>query len=908
MLDGSQATVCNYLFTAAAEKGQREGESRGIQEGVHRLKRKAECKDDVSAYSSAVEEKLKEADLSDDTNLDVEKLWGVIRDAMTTAAEETLGRTSRRQPDWFRDSESIIRPLIEARNCAFTKWLKSKDERDRKAFVRCRRKIVKVVREVKNKWFTDQAEKIEKAKDDKWKLIKQLKFARAGLMSSRAKALNKLNGEKCKGPAEILTRWQEHFDGVLNVASTFDGAVLDRVDQLPLREDLDVAPTEEEILAAVGKLKREKAGGGSEILPEMLMFGPQLLIDHLVRLCGVIWKNRKAPEEWRDAFVVPVPKKGDLRDCNNSRGISLLDVVGKVFARVMMSRLQVVGEDSVFEDSQAGFRALRQCMDMIFSCRQLVEKVLEQNDKVFLLFIDLTKAYDSVPRELLWKLLAKYGFPESMIEVIKSMHNGMEARVKVDGKLSDKFIVNNGLRQGCTMATALFNLFFTAVIKEWRVECGDRIGIDVHYVKDGGKLTGIRKQKKRSVRRVTEMQFADDAAAVFTSWDRMSEAAHLLMAVTRRWGLTVSIKKTEFMRVGKEEEGDTASLVVGDRGEEMKWTQNFKYLGSLVEGEGGVEKDVMRRIGIASSVFGGMRRSVWNDGDLTRRTKRMVYNSAVMGTLSYGMAAWAIPQKLVSKLEGFHRRCVRGVAGVTRKRQRDERITTEQVQKMVGIERTFAEMMRKQRLRWLGHVGRMSEERLPFCMMYGKLAGDLPRGGRKKRWKDRVNQDLAEVGVGQNEWFELAQDRVAWDAICRMKGSVVAETTEIVKCGTCGKDGIKGARGMAAHKRYCGRGTSAARHMVPESVVEVEREAGTKPTYKCSTCEMSIKTLAGVRRHVEANCGKNRAANRGLSAKEREELSADHQCMGCNKKFSSKRNLVQHRNKTNIPGCKLPLT
>ena len=134
------------------------------------------------------------------------------------------------------------------------------------------------MRILKNKWFEEKAKEVESARDDKWRFIKQLKFAKAGLMPSRVKALNKLNGEKCKGPEEILARWQEHFDGVLNTVSEFDEAVLDRVDQLPQRDDMDRAPTAKEITDAVEKLKREKAGGASEILPEMLMFGPEQLI------------------------------------------------------------------------------------------------------------------------------------------------------------------------------------------------------------------------------------------------------------------------------------------------------------------------------------------------------------------------------------------------------------------------------------------------------------------------------------------------------------------------------------------------------------------------------------------------------------------------------------------------------
>lgn len=70
------------------------------------------------------------------------------------------------------------------------------------------------------------------------------------------------------------------------------------------------------------------------------------------------------PRDWADAILVPIPKKGDLTHCDNWRGISLLDVVGKVLAKVLQKRLQGVAEEELPE-SQCGFRASRGCMDMI---------------------------------------------------------------------------------------------------------------------------------------------------------------------------------------------------------------------------------------------------------------------------------------------------------------------------------------------------------------------------------------------------------------------------------------------------------------------------------------------------------------------------------------------------------------
>ena len=93
----------------------------------------------------------------------------------------------------------------------------------------------------------------------------------------------------------------------------------------------------------------------------------------LMELVHDVWRQCSVPSDWRDAILEPIPKKGDLSSCDNWRGISLLDVVGKVVARVLQVRLQKVAEEELLE-SQCGFRKARSCADMIFTVRQLVEK------------------------------------------------------------------------------------------------------------------------------------------------------------------------------------------------------------------------------------------------------------------------------------------------------------------------------------------------------------------------------------------------------------------------------------------------------------------------------------------------------------------------------------------------------
>ena len=97
-----------------------------------------------------------------------------------------------------------------------------------------------------------------------------------------------------------------------------------------------------------------------------------------------------------------------------------------------------------------------------------MESVHEHDDVMFVLFVDLKKVYDSVPRDALWKVMGKTGVPPTMLEVIKSFHDGMRADVRVGKSSTDSIEVKNGLRQGCILAPTLFNIYYSAVVANWR--------------------------------------------------------------------------------------------------------------------------------------------------------------------------------------------------------------------------------------------------------------------------------------------------------------------------------------------------------------------------------------------------------------------------------------------------------
>ena len=116
------------------------------------------------------------------------------------------------------------------------------------------------------------------------------------------------------------------------------------------------------------------------------------------------------PDDWQKGSIIKLPKKGDLSICDNWRGITLLSVPGKILNYILLTRLKN-SLDSLLRENQAGFRNGRSCSEQIFTTRQLIEQSIEWQSNLVLNFIDFKKAFDSVHRESLWKILELYWIP-----------------------------------------------------------------------------------------------------------------------------------------------------------------------------------------------------------------------------------------------------------------------------------------------------------------------------------------------------------------------------------------------------------------------------------------------------------------------------------------------------------------
>lgn len=205
-------------------------------------------------------------------------------------------------------------------------------------------------------------------------------------------------------------------------------------------------------------LRNGKAAGLDKIPAEAIKADMETATNMLHSLFSKIWKKEEVPAQWKECIVIKLPKKGDLRDCNNYRGIMFLSVPGKELNRVLLERMKEA-VDPKLRDQQAGFRRNRSCADQIASLRIIVEQSLEWHPPpLYISFIDYEKAFDSVDRETMWKLLGHYGVPEEIIALIRCTYHNISCKIAHAYQLSESFEVKTGVQQGCLLSPFLFLL------------------------------------------------------------------------------------------------------------------------------------------------------------------------------------------------------------------------------------------------------------------------------------------------------------------------------------------------------------------------------------------------------------------------------------------------------------------
>ncbi|KAI8507031.1 hypothetical protein Bbelb_154700 [Branchiostoma belcheri] len=277
---------------------------------------------------------------------------------------------------------------------------------------------------------------------------------------------------------------------------------------------------------------------------------------------------------------------------------------------------------------------------------------------------------------------------------------------------------------------------------------------------DGGLFKTGRLRAKRRTTPVTvrELQYADDNATPVDTVVDLQTTVDVFDGAYSHFGLTSNTGKTKILAQGAPGDHPPDTSTVRLHGEVLETVEAFPYLGSYLSCDSSMRKDIDNRIRAAHTAFGRISKRVFLNHDLNLQTKISVFRAIVLSTLLYGSELWVLYRRDIKRLESFQQQKLRAIMKI----KRQDRVSNEAVllrANLPSIETTVA----GHRLRWVGHVSRMPETRLPRQILFSQLeSGTRPRGAPRRRFRDQLKDTLLRCAIDQDSWEHLAEDRAKW--------------------------------------------------------------------------------------------------------------------------------------------------
>jgi len=503
--------------------------------------------------------------------------------------------------------------------------------------------------------------------------------------------------------------------------------------------------------------------------------------------------------------LVALHKKGDRVLLDNYRGITLLNTSGKVFVAIVLQRISphLLGQ---LLDAQHGFRPGRGTGGALFCMRRLTELAREWGTPLHAGFVDFRKAFDSVPRPVLWALLRARGVAPKLVRLLVQLYTGARACVRVGGAESEWFSMRSGVRQGCPLSPLLFNTFMDFLARQLMQLCRDRgvSGFRVCFRAGAELVPGPLAEDLDSGRVLAALMllYADDLVVLADSAEGLQQALLALEELARQWGMQLNYAKTKCMVIGTRRGagGEAAELPqpLQLAGGALDFSDSFCYLGCHVSADASLDRELDSRLQHAGRAFAKLTH-IWKAprSALSTDSKVAVFSTCVMPVLTYGAAeTWALTQDQWRRVQVFQTTCLRQLLG--ERRVDGNTISNEDLldrAQQMAVQQWVEQRM----LVWLGHAARApadgminkllhataphpTAEQLERTRRGGDAIGRFDSQGRPLRslaqvWTRQVMgpppltwgravqtlvSNLPGLEAPLEQWFKACQNRAEW--------------------------------------------------------------------------------------------------------------------------------------------------
>ena len=221
-----------------------------------------------------------------------------------------------------------------------------------------------------------------------------------------------------------------------------------------------------DILEGLGII-RPSEGDGIPVKLFQILKDDAVKVLHLI--CQQIWKTQQWPQDWKSSVFIPIPKKGNARECSNYSTIALNSLASKIMLKIHQTRLQQY-VNCELPDVQAGFRKGRGTRDQFANIHWIIKIAREFQKNIYFCFIDYAKALDCVDHNKLWKILKEMGIPDHLTCLLRNLYAGQEAIVRTGHGTTDWSLIGKGVCQCCILSPCLFNLYAEYIMQNVRLD------------------------------------------------------------------------------------------------------------------------------------------------------------------------------------------------------------------------------------------------------------------------------------------------------------------------------------------------------------------------------------------------------------------------------------------------------
>ena len=394
--------------------------------------------------------------------------------------------------------------------------MKSKGEKER--YKHLNAEVQRKASRDKKAFLSDQCKEIEENNRmgkirDLFKKIRDTK----GTFHAKMGSIKDRNGMDLTEAEDIKKRWQEYTEELykkdLHDPDNRDGMITH------LEPDI----LECEVKWALGSITMNKTSGNDEIPVELFQSLKDDAVKVLHSTCQKIWITQQLPWAWKRSVFIPIPKKGNPKECSNYHTTALISHASKVMLKILQAMLQQYVNHEL-PDVQADFRKGRGTRDQIANIRWIIKKAREFQKNICFCFLDYAKAFDCVDHNKVWKILKGMGIPDHPTCLLRNRYACQEATVRTGHGTTDWFQIGKGVCQGCILSPCLFNVY-------------------AEYIMRNAGLDEAQAGIKIARRNINNLRYADDTAFMAES----EELKSLLMKVKEesgKVGLKFNIQKT----------------------------------------------------------------------------------------------------------------------------------------------------------------------------------------------------------------------------------------------------------------------------------------------------------------------------------------------------------------------------